>query len=97
MVRKVYKLGNDCQYPICFGLNSTDSNVCNNNGVCISPNNCICNKNYTGKFLFVPIGIDCSSPTCNGLNSTDVNICNRNGNCTSLNKCTCNSNYTGNQ
>eukprot|EP01080_Neovahlkampfia_damariscottae_P011652 gene11652-4891_t len=34
--------GDQCQYPICFGKNSTDPTVCNSRGNCTAPDFCEC-------------------------------------------------------
>jgi hypothetical protein len=78
-----------CSPPICYGKNSTDPTVCNSQGICSSPNNCVCNSNYTG--------IQCTIPNCYGKNASDPTVCNSQGVCSSPNNCVCNNGYSGTQ
>jgi hypothetical protein len=79
--------GTQCNLPVCFGYDSSNSLTCSSNGTCSSPNNCTCNNGYGGTM--------CNLPTCNGILSTNPLVCNNNGTCVSPNNCQCNSNYGG--
>ncbi len=42
--------GVECDLPICNGLNSNQSGVCNDRGTCIKPDYCLCNPTAEGQF-----------------------------------------------
>ncbi|KAG2386429.1 hypothetical protein C9374_002875 [Naegleria lovaniensis] len=71
----------------CFGINSTDGNVCSGHGFCSSTNNCTCYENYFGD--------SCNITSCFNSWNNDSNACNSHGQCTSFNNCTCDHNYFG--
>lgn len=53
--KKLGFTGNQCQTPVppavtCFGIPQTNSSVCSGNGICVSQDNCTCNR-FT-KFIF---------------------------------------------
>lgn len=79
--------GNICKFSICYGVNSSLSNVCNGHGTCSSPNNRECNLGYTGYI--------CQPSICYEINGTSTNICSGHGTCKSPNKCICKEGYTG--
>ena len=81
--------GQNCIFPVCFGVNSFSSDVCSGNGTCMSPNKCICNSSYTG--------YNCELSVCYGINQTSSNVCSGTGNCIGPNKCNCFSGYFGNE
>ena len=47
--------GDECEYIICFGKNSSDPQVCSGFGTCISPNNCSCETGFTGSECQLPL------------------------------------------
>ncbi|KAL9658103.1 hypothetical protein ABK040_013016 [Willaertia magna] len=75
--------GNQCQYPICNSIPSTQiSTVCNGHGSCIAPNVCNCDSTlYSGQY--------CEYPICFGVASNQNNVCSGNGICSAPNTCNC--------
>lgn len=72
---------------ICFGINSTQSNVCLGRGNCTAFNTCNCTTGYLGSL--------CTITTCFGLNSTDRTICSGNGTCVQPDQCLCKAGRSG--
>eukprot|EP01080_Neovahlkampfia_damariscottae_P004934 gene4934-8531_t len=71
----------------CFGISSSDSNVCSGNGQCVSQDQCNCNSGYGGQ--------KCGQIFCFGISNTDSSVCSGNGQCTGPNTYQCNTNYVG--
>jgi len=59
--------GNQCEFAVCFGKNSSDESVCSHNGICHNLNNCTCNNGYVGN--------QCQYSVCFGKNSSDDVVC----------------------
>jgi hypothetical protein len=89
--------GNNCNSPICNGIQQDNSTVCSGRGNCTSPNNCKCNNN-----LIVGLncescangyyGNNCSFPICNGVQQNNSTVCSGRGSCILPNNCKCNNN-----
>jgi len=79
-------VGSECQYALCSGTHSNDSNVCSGRGECLSPNICRCHDGY--------VGHDCEVVTCNNIPYNDANVCNNHGKCVDVNQCICDTGYS---
>eukprot|EP01080_Neovahlkampfia_damariscottae_P008062 gene8063-12524_t len=80
--------GNDCQYPKCFRVVSSDTaNVCSGKGSCTSPDVCSCQTGYTGN--------NCQYPICFGTASNEAGVCSNHGTCTAADVCTCSNGWSG--
>eukprot|EP01080_Neovahlkampfia_damariscottae_P007011 gene7011-11176_t len=73
--------GDQCQYPICFGIAATEPSVCSSHGNCTQPDTCVCSSGWTGS--------KCEIPICYGYNATDSRVCFGRGNCTYPDTCAC--------
>eukprot|EP01080_Neovahlkampfia_damariscottae_P012452 gene12452-6203_t len=80
--------GNDCEFPTCYGVNSTVSTVCSGAGQCISKDTCQCDSSHAGE--------KCEHSICYGIGGDQSNVCSGNGVCSSLDNCTCSGDYSGN-
>ena len=77
-----------CQYPICFGISSNQSEVCNHqNGTCYEPDKCQCLDGYGGP--------DCKVIQCYGKPNDDKRSCSSRGTCLGPDNCACNKGYVG--
>eukprot|EP01080_Neovahlkampfia_damariscottae_P006368 gene6368-10375_t len=79
--------GNECEFVTCFGVNSTDPNVCSGHGTCNQPNICSCSAGYFGE--------KCHLHSCFGVISNDPKVCSGNGVCSSIDNCTCSEKHSG--
>ena len=81
--------GMDCEYQSlsCFGLPSTDPEVCSGHGVCVGPDECACDLGWTGE--------DCSGWECFGMDSGDAGVCSGRGECVDPNQCECETGWAG--
>lgn len=72
----------------CFGINSTDPNVCSGSGICVDVDTCECKSHVLNK--------DCSLFSCFGIlkNETSL-VCSGRGQCVSWNQCQCSDGYYG--
>ncbi|KAG2375020.1 hypothetical protein C9374_010024, partial [Naegleria lovaniensis] len=71
----------------CYGMDSTNPNVCSASGICVDVDTCACKSNVLGN--------DCSLFSCNGTLKNETNVCSGNGHCVAWNQCKCNDGYTG--
>jgi hypothetical protein len=64
-------VGDNCDIPVCFDKNATDSKSCNGRGICKNPDQCECSPGYAGKVCQTRIcpyemwynGENCDVPT----------------------------------
>lgn len=71
----------------CYGLDSSNPNVCNGNGICSSANSCICLSGYSD--------IQCKTYSCFGYSNKNPNSCSANGICIKPNTCQCGMGWIG--
>lgn len=77
--------GLTCSIPSCFGINSTNSQVCSGQGICVYPSMCNCNVGFIGYACqYVQL-----NTTCFGISSFDSNVCNGASACIQQDKCIC--------
>lgn len=75
--------GTQCEYPVCYGILSTNSSACSGHGTCEYHDNCYCpNENY--------IGLECEVTKCNSISSNIEDVCGGHGTCWPQDTCTCN-------
>ena len=79
--------GESCEFPICQGIKSNDSNVCSSHGNCTAADICSCNTSYSGE--------NCELFSCFGKSLSDPTVCSSEGRCVDSDKCVCNGGYQG--
>ncbi len=71
----------------CFGIDDANANVCSGHGICVGPDECLCEPGYFGS--------DCSEFECFGIVWYDPNACSGHGNCVGPDECACETGWTG--
>jgi hypothetical protein len=96
-----YTYSSGCKNYSCFGVESNSIDVCNGNGICASPNKCVCGKNVIGEKCdkcdvgYIDPSTKCLEFTCFDIPAKSSSVCSGNGVCASPDKCVCEKNVIG--